>query len=150
VLAGTPWLDVFCPGCRTSRAIDLRTVDRHRAPGAPGSAPMPKLLGLYAPCRQPIARVSLCEVVQRPFLCEGGHAELASPTPLDGALDAVVRAEIRAPSAIAQDELSTGRRPPCAKAASALVRPGNDPDFAVHEDLSRRRRLLCREAMAFH
>jgi hypothetical protein len=27
--AGTPWLDVFCPGCGTSRAIDLRTVDRH-------------------------------------------------------------------------------------------------------------------------
>jgi hypothetical protein len=29
VLAGTPWLDVFCPGCGTSRAIDLRTLDRH-------------------------------------------------------------------------------------------------------------------------
>ena len=29
LLAGTPWLDVFCPGCRTSRAIDLRTIDRH-------------------------------------------------------------------------------------------------------------------------
>jgi hypothetical protein len=28
-LAGTPWLDVFCPGCGTSRAIDLRTLDRH-------------------------------------------------------------------------------------------------------------------------
>jgi hypothetical protein len=26
LIAGTPWLDVFCPGCRTSRAIDLRTV----------------------------------------------------------------------------------------------------------------------------
>jgi hypothetical protein len=25
LLAGTPWLDVFCPGCGTSRAIDLRT-----------------------------------------------------------------------------------------------------------------------------
>jgi hypothetical protein len=24
-----PWLDVYCPGCGTSRAIDLRTVDRH-------------------------------------------------------------------------------------------------------------------------
>jgi hypothetical protein len=23
------WLDVFCPGCGTSRAIDLRTMDRH-------------------------------------------------------------------------------------------------------------------------
>jgi hypothetical protein len=29
ILAGMPWLDVFCPGCRTSRAIDIRTVDRH-------------------------------------------------------------------------------------------------------------------------
>jgi hypothetical protein len=29
LIAGTPWLDVFCPGCGTSRAIDLRTVDRH-------------------------------------------------------------------------------------------------------------------------
>jgi hypothetical protein len=60
LVAGTPWLDVFCPGCGTSRPIDLRTVDRH-PPGlgghacarsalfvVPGSAPMPKLLGLYA------------------------------------------------------------------------------------------------------
>jgi hypothetical protein len=30
LLAGTPWLNVFCPGCGTSRA------------------PMPRLLGLYA------------------------------------------------------------------------------------------------------
>jgi hypothetical protein len=29
LIAGTPWLDVFCAGCRTSRAIDLRTADRH-------------------------------------------------------------------------------------------------------------------------
>jgi hypothetical protein len=60
LVAGTPWLDVFCPGCGTSRAIDLRTVDRHplasvgtlvlglRCSWCPGSAPMPKLLGLYA------------------------------------------------------------------------------------------------------
>jgi hypothetical protein len=60
LLAGTPWLDVFCPGCGTSRAIDLRTLDRHplaavgtlvlglRCSWCPGSAPMPKLLGLYA------------------------------------------------------------------------------------------------------
>jgi hypothetical protein len=59
LLAGTPWLDVFCPGCGTSRAIDLRTLDRHplasvgalvlglRCSWCPGSAPMPKLLGLY-------------------------------------------------------------------------------------------------------
>jgi hypothetical protein len=28
LIAGTPWLDVFYPGCGTSRAIDLRKVDR--------------------------------------------------------------------------------------------------------------------------
>jgi hypothetical protein len=60
LIAGTPWLDVFCPGCGTSREIDLRTVDRHpltsvgtmvlglRYSWCPGSAPMPKLIGLYA------------------------------------------------------------------------------------------------------
>jgi hypothetical protein len=59
LLAGTPWLDVFCPECGTSRAIDLRTLDRHplasvgtlvlglRCSWCPGTAPMPKLLGLY-------------------------------------------------------------------------------------------------------
>jgi hypothetical protein len=26
LLAGTPWLDMFCPGCGTSQAIDLRTI----------------------------------------------------------------------------------------------------------------------------
>jgi hypothetical protein len=52
LLAGTPWLDVFCPGCGTSRAIDLRTLDRHplasvgtlvlglRCSWCPGLAPM--------------------------------------------------------------------------------------------------------------
>ena len=29
VVAGMPWMDVYCPGCRTSRAIDIRTIDRH-------------------------------------------------------------------------------------------------------------------------
>src|SRR5215467_8952078 len=28
ITAGTPWLDIHCPGCRTSRAIDIRTLDR--------------------------------------------------------------------------------------------------------------------------
>jgi hypothetical protein len=49
-----------CPGCGTSRAIDLRTVDRHllasvgtmvlgsRCSWCPGSAPMPRLLGFFA------------------------------------------------------------------------------------------------------
>jgi hypothetical protein len=60
LLAHMPWLDVFCPGCGTSRALDLRTLDRHplasvgtmvlglRCSRCPGSAPMPKLLGLSA------------------------------------------------------------------------------------------------------
>jgi hypothetical protein len=60
LLAGTPWLDVFCAGCGTSRAIDLRTLDRHplasvgtlvlglRCGWCPGTAPMPKLIGLFA------------------------------------------------------------------------------------------------------
>ena len=59
-MAGTPWLDVHCPGCRTSRAIDIRTIDRHplasvgslvlglRCSWCPGSAPMPKIVGLHA------------------------------------------------------------------------------------------------------
>jgi hypothetical protein len=60
LIAGTPWLDVFCPGCATSRAIDLRNVDRHplasvatlvlglRCSWCPESAPMPRILGLHA------------------------------------------------------------------------------------------------------
>src|ERR1700674_3373186 len=60
VIAGTTWLDVHCPGCRTSRAIDIRTIDRHplasvgslvlglRCSWGPGSAPMPKIMGLRA------------------------------------------------------------------------------------------------------
>jgi hypothetical protein len=60
ILAGMPWLDVYCPGCRTSRAIDIRTVDRHRMASVgtlvlglrcswcAGSAPMPVITGLYA------------------------------------------------------------------------------------------------------
>jgi hypothetical protein len=60
IVAGTPWLDVYCPGCRTSRAIDIRTLDRHplasigslvlglRCSFCPGSAPMPVLTALHA------------------------------------------------------------------------------------------------------
>jgi hypothetical protein len=60
LIAGMPWLDVFCPGCETSRAIDLRKVDRHplasvatlvlglQCSWCPESAPMPRLLGLRA------------------------------------------------------------------------------------------------------
>jgi hypothetical protein len=61
LIAGTPWLDVHCPGCGTSRALDLRKVDRHplasvgtlvlglRCSWCPGSAPMPKILGRRRP-----------------------------------------------------------------------------------------------------
>ncbi len=60
ITAGTPWLDVHCPGCRTSRAIDIRTLDRHplasvgslvlglRCSWCAGNAPMPALTGLRA------------------------------------------------------------------------------------------------------
>jgi len=60
ILAGLPWLDVYCPGCCTSRAIDIRIVDRHplasvgslifglRCSWCPGSVPLPLLKGLYA------------------------------------------------------------------------------------------------------
>jgi hypothetical protein len=72
LVAGTPWLDVFCAGCGTSRAIDLRTVDPHplasvgtlvlglRCSWCPGSAPMPKLLcALRSAARQSPARRSM-------------------------------------------------------------------------------------------
>ena len=60
ITAGMPWLDVYCPGCRTSRAIDIRTIDRHplasvgslvlglRCSRWPGSAPMLVIAGLHA------------------------------------------------------------------------------------------------------
>jgi hypothetical protein len=59
MMAGMPWLDVFCPGCQTSRAIDIRLIDRHplasigsmviglRCSWCPGSAPMPRIIGLH-------------------------------------------------------------------------------------------------------
>jgi len=59
VTAGMPWLDVHCPGCRTSRALDIRTIDRHplasvgslvlglRCSWCRGLAPMPVIRGLY-------------------------------------------------------------------------------------------------------
>src|SRR5258706_16336396 len=28
ITARTPWLDIYFPGCRTSRAIDIRSLDR--------------------------------------------------------------------------------------------------------------------------
>jgi hypothetical protein len=45
LLGGTPWLDVFCPGCRLASVGTL--VLGLRCSWCPGSAPMPKLLGLF-------------------------------------------------------------------------------------------------------
>jgi hypothetical protein len=61
-------------------------------------------------------------------------------SPLDGTLDAVVLAEVGAPSAIAQDELSAGRGPPCAEAAGTLGRPG---DAASVSKLPRAARIVA-------
>jgi len=59
-MAGMPLIDVHCRGCGTSRAIDIRTIDRHplatvgplviglRCSMCPGSAPIPVLKGVYA------------------------------------------------------------------------------------------------------
>jgi hypothetical protein len=59
IMAGMPWLDVYCPGCKTTRAIDIRTIDRHphaslvslvlglRCSWCPGFAPMPVVVGLH-------------------------------------------------------------------------------------------------------
>ena len=59
-VAGMPWLDVYCPGCHTTRAIDIRTIDRHpfaslgslvlglRCSWCPGSNRLPKIVGLHA------------------------------------------------------------------------------------------------------
>jgi hypothetical protein len=32
IAADRPWLDVHCPGCGTSRATDIRSLDRHPLP----------------------------------------------------------------------------------------------------------------------
>jgi hypothetical protein len=60
IVAGTPWLDVYCSGCKTSRTIDIRAIDRHplasigslvlglRCSWCPGSARMPIITGLHA------------------------------------------------------------------------------------------------------
>jgi hypothetical protein len=60
IVAGMPWVDIHCPGCRTNRSLDLRAIDRHplasvgslvlglRCSWCRGAAPMPKISGLYA------------------------------------------------------------------------------------------------------
>jgi hypothetical protein len=60
LVAGMPWVDVYCQSCGTIRALDIRTIDRHplasvgslvlglRCSWRAGSAPMPKIVGLHA------------------------------------------------------------------------------------------------------
>jgi hypothetical protein len=60
ILAGMPWLDVYCPGGCTSRTIDIRALDRHplatvgslaiglKCSMCPGAAPLPVIRGLHA------------------------------------------------------------------------------------------------------
>jgi hypothetical protein len=66
LIAGTPWLDVHCPGCGTSRAIDLRAVDRHplavlglRCSWCPGSAHHAEDTGVA--CAEPRCRQSVAQ-----------------------------------------------------------------------------------------
>ncbi len=59
LIAGMPWLDVYCPGCHTSRAIDIHRIDRHplasvgslvlglRCSWCSSSAPMPRITRLH-------------------------------------------------------------------------------------------------------
>ena len=49
-IACTPWLNVFCPGCGASRAIDLRTADRH--PLAPVATMVLGLRCSWGPARR--------------------------------------------------------------------------------------------------
>jgi len=73
ITAGTPWLDIYCPGCRTSRAIDIRTFDRHplasvgslviglQCSWCPGLAPMPVLTALHALPLRPQGGARACQ-----------------------------------------------------------------------------------------
>jgi hypothetical protein len=63
-------------------------------------------------------------------------------------MDAVVRPEIGAPSAVAQDEFRARLRPPCTEAAGARVSSQRVCGPIVDEDLPRRRWLFRRELIA--
>ena len=88
LLAEMPWLDVFCSGCGTSRALDLRTLDRHplgsvgtlvlglRCSWCPGSAPMPRILGLHA--LPPVATAAATPVSQDEAPGDGGELRPAA------------------------------------------------------------------------
>src|ERR1700693_2359942 len=59
IVAGRPWADIHCPGCRTNRSLDLRAIDRHplasvsslvlglRCSWCRGAGPMPQITRLY-------------------------------------------------------------------------------------------------------
>jgi hypothetical protein len=64
LVAGTPWLEVYCPGCQTSRAIDIRTVNRH-----PLASVGSLVLGLrcsWCPARRQCQRSWGCMPCRRP------------------------------------------------------------------------------------
>jgi Family of unknown function (DUF6494) len=70
LVAGTPWLDVFCPGCGTSRAIDLRKVDRH-----PLASVATLVLGLGALGTRAGADTEYPRIARAPACGEGGDVE---------------------------------------------------------------------------
>src|ERR1700691_3495709 len=73
LIAGTPWLDVFCPGCGTSRAIDLRKVDHH-----PLASVATLVLGLrcsWCARRGSCALVISLEACPAPSWKKRGHAD---------------------------------------------------------------------------
>jgi hypothetical protein len=54
-VAGTPWLDVYCPDCRTSRALDIRTIDRHPLASVEITRPEPRAAAAFPPTSAPRA-----------------------------------------------------------------------------------------------
>jgi hypothetical protein len=69
IVAGMPWADVHCPGCQTSRSLDLRTIDRH-----PLASVGSLVLGLRCTCaatRRRCRRSPGCMPCRR---CPGGRA----------------------------------------------------------------------------
>jgi hypothetical protein len=87
IVADMPFAEIYCPGCRTRRNLDLRTLDRHplasvgslvlglRCSWCPGFAPMPKIMG--HPCRVfPPASGRILSKGLRPSRAQDGRASL--------------------------------------------------------------------------
>jgi hypothetical protein len=74
LVAGMLWLEVYCPGCQTIRALDIRTIDRHPLASVgslvPGSAPMSKIMGLHA--LPPAVRVQMMAKLTMPTATAAG------------------------------------------------------------------------------